>query len=149
MLEGVALVVEAVLAESEAIVAEVDDKGVVGQFQLIQSIEDSSDVLVEPVNGFAKVVVKLVEGGNGILVESPRLHVVDAMYAVPALLDPTRLRTIVFLGIGHSFGIVDGLAGIAFCVTRRGLERIVYRLVTDLEEEGVSFFCLSGDLIEP
>ena len=141
-LEGVSLVVEAVLAQRKSVVAHVQDQRVAAEAGFVQVLQDAAQVLVQAVQRLAVAVVQLVEIGHGVLVERPGLHVVDAVDAVAAFPDPARLGLVVALRVGHRFRIIDRLFVVAALVPRGGLEGMMHGLVGQVQEErlgGVPF----------
>ena len=136
-LEGIALVVESMFAEGKPVVSKVNHEGILRDSEFVKLVEDTSDVFVQGMHGLAEIVVELVEGGDRVLVQGARFHVIDPMNAISSLFDPEGLGEVILLRVGHGFRVIDLLALIALGMAGRGLEGVVYRLVSDLEEEGL------------
>ena len=131
-LKGIPLVVEAVLAEVEAVVAHVDHKCVVGEARLVKCLKQPADVFVDAMDALGVAMKEGIEIRHWILVEGAGLHVVDAVNRVATLADPVRLGAVVPLGAGPGLRPVDWLAVVAAAMPGRGLEGIV----NGLEREG-------------
>ena len=74
---------------------------------------------------------------------------VDAVYSVSSFPDPEGLGEVILFGVGHGFRVIDLLAFVALGMAGRGLEGVVDRFVTNLEEERFSFFGGRSDFLEP
>jgi len=138
--EGIAFVVEAVLAEVETIVAEVEDDGIFGEAGGIEVVEDAADVFVKAVDGLAESPVEVIEGGDRVFVESAGFHVIDAVDAVSALANPVGLGGVVLLGVCHRFGVVNFFPLVAAVVTFGGLEGVVHGFEGEVHHERGVFF---------
>ncbi|GEM_PF-1605810 len=144
-LEGIALVVEAVFAESEPVVSHVNHKRVLGEFALVEVGEKASDVFIEAVDGLAEVIVEFVEVRDRVVVEGAGLHVINPVDTIAAFADPAGLGSVVLLGIGHGGGVGDFFALVTSGMAGGGGERVVDSLIAEVEEEGL----IGGSLLEP
>ena len=112
-------------SKSKTIITEVNDDGVFCEAGLVEVVENTADVFIEAMNGFAESPVKVVEGGDGVFVKGSGFHVVDSVNSVASFADPARLSDIIFVGVRHGLGVVDFLSLVATEMAFGGFEGVV------------------------
>lgn len=133
LLVGLPLVNKPVLAQHKAVVAHVDDQGVLGQPLLLQEVQHPGNALVDPHQGLAVLGDDLLQVLRVVI--AVVVHMLDPVPAVALLAHPIGLAFVVGLDVLHRLGSRDVGPGVLPLVALGRGELGVHGLVGQVGEE--------------